>query len=145
MAPPKVWAGSVLLATAAYLAPFSLGFVAPIPAPLRAERATHHHAAHVELPGKHQHRQDRRQNGGRRRRGNSFPALRSSEKEADEAGGDSAREEKGLLWAEKQFPGCSTVLSKVWALHMYSPFRYTRFHAWYERRWISGWHRSPSL
>jgi len=106
----KALAWSALLATTASLPSFSLGFVAPIPAPLLGEKGTQH-AAHVAL-----HRQERRHDRRVGRR-DGLPGLSSSASGVDVAGDGTKGEDEGSLWAEKRFPGCSTVLSKVRHAH----------------------------
>lgn len=103
-----MWASSALLAAVSSLPGGALGFVAPIPVASLSERtavaATR--AAHVALGDRHCQ--------GCGRGGASLSMQSSAGGQADKTDGDSAAAiAEGVPWAEKRFPNCSTVLSKV--------------------------------
>lgn len=103
-----------LTAAVASLPLASLGFVVPVRVASPAERTqasgsatTAHVALSVHRGPSHHH-----QGSGGRAMGRSS-LQRSSAAEVDVVEGGSVAGEEGLLWAEKRFPGCSVVQSKV--------------------------------
>lgn len=102
-----MWASSALLAAVSFLPGGALGFIVPNHVASLSGRT-----AVAPTPAVHVALGDRPHCC--RRGGASLSMQSSAADQADKTGGDSAAgTADGVPWAEKRFPNCSTVLSKV--------------------------------